>query len=63
MTPLALSSDQLAVVADYAVRVPHEWRERFLSAIADRLVGLDVVGNDDVRRACAVALRRMGAPA
>ena len=58
--PLALTDDQLQIVLTYAASVPVHWRERFLQAIADRLLPLDRIENHDVQTAVVSTLDRMG---
>lgn len=58
--PLALTDDQLRAVMDGARMVPPQWRDRFLSGIADRLGPLDTVSNDAVTEALHLVLDRIG---
>lgn len=41
MPHLALSDQQLASVLKASECIPHRWRNRFLEAIADRLLGFE----------------------
>ena len=41
--PLALSDRQLAILRTAAKKIPHDFHSRFLSSVADELVGLDIV--------------------
>ena len=40
--PLSLSSEQLRIVREHAKALPVEWRDRYLSLIADYLTNQDV---------------------
>lgn len=57
--PVGLSQDQLRIVTDAARVLPHEWRSRYLAAVVDRLLAVDVVVTDDVECASAWAVERM----
>src|SRR5262249_21642311 len=46
--PLALTREQLALIQSAADAVPAKWRERFLLAVQDALLGRDPVLNADV---------------
>jgi hypothetical protein len=58
--PISLSSDQLATLMDGAEHVPIAWRDRFLNDVADRLLVLDEISNNDAQAAVATTLARIG---
>jgi hypothetical protein len=59
--PLALDDAQLAVVMDFAARMPVEWRGRFLCAVADcMLSSANEPDGGDVQSACHHVLARIG---
>jgi hypothetical protein len=62
--PLSLSNEQLQAVA--AARAPRDWRRRFFDNVVDLLIAQLVVNceitDDDVERAVAGTLKRIGVP-
>ena len=59
MTPLALTDRQLSIIRSAAKTVPPDWRSRMLEATADRLIGIDVLNDDDVENAVSHVLYSM----
>lgn len=57
--PLALTSEQLALIQAAANALPHAWRERFLFAVQDALTGRDPIINADVVAAVGRLRRTM----
>jgi hypothetical protein len=49
--PLSLGDSQLRLVLDHARQIPVLWRSRWLSAIADQLIPIAVITDEDVRAA------------
>lgn len=46
--PLLLSKEQLDVIMTTANAVPPSWRDRYLSSVADRLIGLEPLTTADI---------------
>jgi len=57
--PLALTREQLALIQSAADAVPAKWRERFLLAVQDALLGRDPIINADVVAAVGRLRRTM----
>jgi hypothetical protein len=57
--PLALTSEQLALIRSAADTVPANFRERFLLAVQDALLGRDPIINADVVAAVGRLRRTM----
>ena len=60
MSAIGLTDHQLALVLDNAKRVDPQWRSRWLSAVCDRLIGLDPIS--DEARPLRSSLSRQNAP-
>ena len=63
--PLSLSDAQLNIVLEAAKSIEPSWRSRFLENVADRLLPLPTISNEDVAFAvwaCRMRMR-LGAPA
>jgi hypothetical protein len=58
--PLNLSPGQYATVQLHARAVPPGWRQRYLAAVQDQLMGLHRISDADVSLACTRVLKRMG---
>jgi hypothetical protein len=56
---LALTQQQLRILHDAAARVRPEWRQRYLTAVADQLQDADYVDDATVAQACRYVLDRM----
>jgi hypothetical protein len=58
--PLALSDAQLSIIRDCAQQLPVERRSRYFEAVADQLMGIHSLTNDDVETAARRVLARIG---
>ena len=61
--PLSLHDSQLKVLLDHARRIPVLWRSRWLSAIADQLIAIDVITDEDVHAAIKLVNEQIGVAA
>ncbi len=57
---ISLSDQQLADVISAARVLPLQWRSRYLSGIADRLLLLDEASDVEVQAAITHVLQRLG---
>jgi hypothetical protein len=55
--PISLTDSQLAVVQNVAAGLPPLWKERFLSKVADGLIGRRAISDVDVQRVISAAHR------
>ncbi|MFO1099285.1 MAG: hypothetical protein U1E81_13705 [Xanthobacteraceae bacterium] len=55
----ALTDTQRSVVLEAAERVPDRWRERFIHAVTDRLLGLAPPTDEAVGEAIETVARRL----
>lgn len=61
--PLSLGDSQLKIVLDHARQIPVLWRSRWLGAIADELIAIDVITDEDVRAAIQRVDQQIGVAA
>lgn len=61
--PLSLDDGQLRTVLDHARRIPVLWRSRWLSAVADRLIAINVITDEDVAVAIELVNEQIGVAA
>ena len=57
--PLALTHDQTETIQSAANNIDPQWRQRFLSAVADNLQPCEIVTNADVAKAVGTVIRMM----
>ena len=60
MHPIGFTDEQMRTIKDSARRIPHTRRGRFLMALCDELLPVEVIQNEHVLDAIRRALRQMG---
>ena len=61
--PLSLGDSQLRLVLDHARQIPVLWRSRWLSLVADHLIAIDVITDEDVHAAIELVNEQIGVAA